>query len=191
VQPTRAGTEEEDDDQPRKKPAKAKTEIWPSTLPEQIKRLRGMQGELSRPAMTQELSQRFLKPHRSRKISDLDDKVEELLETLVAVGRVTEDGRFCALRGRHLCDRRLVPAGRSLESYRRSPFILCLVWVSPGSARRNPNQVGSALGCCSRSVSAPLGRAQWSRGKALRCAPRRMEWAAAWKGLESVPLRDG
>jgi len=99
VQPTLAGTEEEDDDdQPKKKPAKAKKEKWPTTIPEQVKRLRAMLAEIARPTDTSEVAKRFLKPDK-KQVLNLDDKLEELLETLVAVGqaRLTDEGRFVAV----------------------------------------------------------------------------------------------
>lgn len=92
VQPTLAGTvDEKDDEQPKKKPVKAKKERWPAGLPERIKGIRVALLTIARPAAAKELAGRFSRAKA--------EDVQELLETLVAVGqaRLTDDGRFVAV----------------------------------------------------------------------------------------------
>ena len=85
-----AEAEDEDDDAPKKKPPKAVKEAWPATLPERIKGVRAALAAHGKPLVAAELAGRF----KRAKAAD----VQELLETLVAVGqaRVTDDGRFTA-----------------------------------------------------------------------------------------------
>ena len=81
----------ETDEAPAKKPAaKPKKSPWPSTLPERIKAVRQTLTAQSSPSSAADVARQFT---RAKK-----DVVEELLETLVAVGqaRQTEDGKYVA-----------------------------------------------------------------------------------------------
>jgi hypothetical protein len=80
VQPRLAGTDDEEEaEQPKKKPAKAKKEPWPAALPERMRLVHQALASAGNPLAAKELASHFK--------GDETDTMDELVATLAAVGQ--------------------------------------------------------------------------------------------------------
>jgi hypothetical protein len=87
-----AGLDEEPEVAPDKRRAKGKKAPWPAALADQAAAVQTALAAFTAPATIDQVAAKFLRSEKNR------DRVEELLDTLVSVGKARElpDGRFVA-----------------------------------------------------------------------------------------------